>query len=133
MLPVFADLPSPDPSHFWQWCLSAAALLATVYTCVCLWQKLFPKASPPLNEKFVSRKEYERLSNKVEEVDDKIDARFREAAIAASASRDKLYTQVNLQREHIAALKNAAEETSKRLYLMDQKLDRVLISYRPQP
>lgn len=89
-------MPTPDPSHLWQWMLSAGALLWIAKSVLDLWRTHIrtPDPVPPLHERYATRMEHKELRGEVVALSEKTDRRFAENAASSSASRKIIYESI---------------------------------------
>jgi hypothetical protein len=90
-----------------------------------------PLLDPPISE-YARRSDVEQVDHKVDMVDRKVqhlsketDARFKEAALASSASRDKMYGSIRTLEQSSAALIQANEDQASHLARLDEKIDKM--------
>lgn len=74
---------------------------------------------------WASREDHEKLANKVDRNHEATETRFKEMALASSASRDKLYTKLNSLAEEMASQRKSDELTQAMLQRLDTKIDKL--------
>jgi len=123
-----------------EWLLIAFLVITALLVIVNQVRSLF-RQEPPADQKYAPKREtadamsacklsmgqrIEKVERDVAGIKETVDARFREAATASSASRDKIYAKVNETREHVAALTAETATQGQRINQMDTKLDTII-------
>jgi uncharacterized coiled-coil protein SlyX len=130
-----ANLPSPDPASFWQWLLSAAAVLTIVWMGLRVWREFSPRPNSfgpqpfvvSAEKRFALQEELDRvaaefrvemnaLEQQIKEIDKRI-GRSQTEIIAAGESRAKdIHKRID----------NFSEHTSDQLNLVTSRLGEVM-------
>ncbi|MDR2673894.1 MAG: hypothetical protein LBC18_03255 [Opitutaceae bacterium] len=82
---------------------------------------------------YAGKGEHDALVERVASLESRIEERFREAAIASSQSRGKLYDELRVQGKEIAGVKKEAETLTRQTLILDQKIDQLLLRTRARP
>ncbi len=94
-----ANLPAPDPASFWQWLLSAAAIVGLMLAVLKLWKELRPsrptEISPqPLQveafKRFATKDEVDQLSSELREDMETLEMKFARLETAVHESETRI-------------------------------------------
>lgn len=124
-----AELPPPDPAFFWQWLLSAAAIVWIVGSLVRMKRDLrgSQMVSPQpflvqAAEQFATKEELGRLATDME----KLESTVEKLAGMMRAGENDLHNRVTQTQTNVAEMKGTMDGHTQLLSRMENKLDRAL-------
>lgn len=96
-------LPAPDPGHFWQFFLSAAAAIVIIERCLALYRNYIrtPDPMPPLHKEYTPRVDHEKLTMRVDGVVGEMRTGFRSLDHERRVSVAKCYEKTEQAINHL--------------------------------
>jgi uncharacterized coiled-coil protein SlyX len=130
-----ANLPSPDPASFWQWLLSAAALLSVAWLVIRIWREVSPRANNfgpqpfvvAAEKQFATQVELDRVTAELRKDMNALEMQIRDIDTRIGESQAKIIHAGESRAKDIhKRIDNFSQHTNDQLNLVTSRLGEVM-------